>query len=92
MKALWLVPLLIFLSLSGCSNEPAPPQSLTELPPLTLEQWKVLPVEEKYDAGTFERLREADRNLRSDRAWQKFMKDVVIPERKNDIPGIPGQS
>lgn len=75
----------------GCERvEPLPPALPTPLPPLTVEEWKGLPIEEKYDDATFERLRDADKKLRTDRGWQKFMVDVVIPERKIDIPGVPG--
>ena len=73
----------------GCMGQvtpaPQPP------PPLTVEQWKSLPVEEKYDDATFQRLRQADPSLGSERNWQKFQREVMVPERKRDIPGIPGQ-
>lgn len=93
MKPLRLLILLITVTAIGCgSTELPPPQTPATLPPLTLEQWKTLPVEEKYDEGTFDRLRDADPSLKAHRAWQKFMKEVVVPERMIDIPGIPGQS
>ena len=92
MKPHRLLTLLITVAALGCGNEATPPLPMPELPTLTVEQWKALPVEEKYDEATFERLREADKSIRSDRAWQKFMKDVIVPERKIDIPGIPGQT
>lgn len=92
MKPLQLLILLLVGTALGCGRaDPTPPQPPPTLPPLTLEQWKTLPVEEKYDEGTFDRLREADPSLRAHRAWQKFMKEVVVPERMIDIPGIPGQ-
>jgi hypothetical protein len=92
MKPLRLLILVIFLTTIGCAPaEPTPPQPMPTLPPLTVEAWKTLPVEEKYDEGTFDRLREADPSLRNHRAWNKFMKEVVVPERMLDIPGIPGQ-
>ena len=82
---------LAMAAILGCRDETAEPAAPATLPTLSIEEWKKLPVEEKYDGGTFERLRDADKSLRPDRAWQKFMKEVVIPERKIDIPGIPGQ-
>ena len=91
MRAAGIVILLTTLSVMGCGGSRLPPQPPTELPQLTIEEWKTLPIEEKYDAATFERLREADESLSSDRAWNKFMMEVIIPERKIDIPGVPGQ-
>ncbi len=91
MKVQRLLTLLITVAAVGCGNENTPPLPMPKLPPLTVQQWKSLPVEEKYDESTFERLREADKSIRSDRAWQRFMKVVVVPERIIDIPGIPGQ-
>lgn len=82
---------MILCAAVGCGNNIEPRQTPLVLPPLTIEAWKTLPVEEKYDEGTFDRLREADEKLRSDRGWEKFMTEVVIPERKKDIPGVPGQ-
>ncbi len=93
MKPLRLLILLITVTTIGCgSTELPPPQSPAMLPLLTMEQWKTLPAEEKYDEGTLDRLRDADPSLKAHRAWQKFMKEVVLPERMLDIPGIPGQS
>jgi hypothetical protein len=92
LRLIQLSMLLIAVVLGCGRGEPHPPQPPAVLPPLTVAEWKSLPLEEKYDDATFERLREADKSLRSDRAWQKFMKDVVVPERKMDIPGVPGNS
>lgn len=57
---------------------------------LTLEEWKKLPIPEKYDEGTFDRLRMQDPKLQDDRAWHDYMAREIIPERKKDIPGTPG--
>ena len=95
MTLIVLVGLLAIANGMGCgsstSNSVQPIQDSAELPLLTLEQWKSLPVEEKYDLATLDRLRQADKSLRPDRAWQKFMKEIVLPERMKDIPGVPGQ-
>jgi hypothetical protein len=81
------VMMVLFAGGCGSTQVQAPP----ETGPLTVETWKVLPASEKYDESSFQRLRESDPKLKPDRAWTKFMKDVVIPERKIDIPGLPGQ-
>ncbi|MEZ6090075.1 MAG: hypothetical protein R3C05_19015 [Pirellulaceae bacterium] len=75
----------------GCGDEPTPGPFLGPLPPLTVEQWRQLPVQEKYDESTFDRLREQDSNLQSERVWDKFMKEVVVPERTKDGIPAPGQ-
>ncbi|WP_166831673.1 hypothetical protein [Thalassoroseus pseudoceratinae] len=73
----------------GCGGE-AVEQTDGPPPPLTIEAWKELPIQEKYDGATFERLKDADPKLKSERAWHKFMREVVIPERNIDIPQTPG--
>jgi hypothetical protein len=82
---------LLFLCLCVGCDDSSPPTLPSPLPPLTVEEWKTLPVEEKYDEGTFDRLREQDPKLKGDREWARFMKEVVVLERKIDIPGVPGQ-
>ena len=51
-----------------------------------MTEWKQLPVEEKYQPESFERLKLNDPELRSDRAWHQFMLKLVVPEHKKDIP------
>ncbi len=85
------LPLLIVSLGVGCGAASPPPTQPSTLPPLTMETWKSMPIEDKYDQGTFDRLREQDPKLKSDREWARFMKEVIVPERKIDIPGIPGQ-
>jgi hypothetical protein len=70
----------------GCGGE----EPVADPPtPLTVAQWKTLPPEEKYDPATFERLKDADPKLRSPAGWEKFMVEVVVPERTRDIPSKP---
>lgn len=92
MRSFWLFNCLMLCAAMGCGGEIEPRTTPLVLPPLSVEEWKTLPIEEKYDQGTFDRLREADEKLRPDRAWEKFMTEVVIPERQKDIPSVPGQS
>lgn len=49
----------------------------------------MLPIEEKYDAATFERLKDATPDPESPKAWDRFMREVIVPERKRDIPQTP---
>lgn len=81
----WLTCLLL-ISLLACSEE----KQKVSLPPeptaLTVEQWRELHVNEKYDEATLDRLRMEEKSLKSGRAWKKFMEEVVMPEMKKDIP------
>lgn len=75
----------------GCGTS-VPEQVPVELPaptPLSVTQWKELPVAEKYDPTTFERLKLNDPKLQRKPAWDKFMEEVVVPERKKDVPTSP---
>jgi hypothetical protein len=76
----------------GCGSPAAPPPPPSAPEPLTVEEWRDLEISEKYDEGTFERLKLTNPKLKSEREWDLFMKKVVIPERKIDMPGnIPGR-
>lgn len=82
---------ILIVVVVGCgSPKPPPPPAAPQ--PLTVEEWRDLEISEKYDEGTFERLKLNDPKLKSEEEWNKFMRRVVIPERKADMPGnIPGR-
>ncbi|MEX0793799.1 MAG: hypothetical protein WD045_11730 [Pirellulaceae bacterium] len=83
LKVLLLTAIVI---MGGCGpgreESKLPPDSV----PLTLEIWETLPGHEKYDGMTMERLRDSDPSLKSDAAWKKFMREVVAPQMKKDVP------
>jgi hypothetical protein len=68
--------------LSGCGSSPAPTASPEQ--PLTIEEWKKLPVAQKYDVTTFERLKSGNPKLQDEREWNKFSREVMTPAKKND--------
>lgn len=80
--------LCLILALAvGCGG--APERTIVEASaptPLSVEEWKTLPVQEKYDPATFERIPLADPKLKSPAAWTKFETDVIQPEFKKDHP------
>ncbi len=70
----------------GCSS---PKNEIIEIQPptaLTITDWATLPVEEKYAPETFERLKIGDPKLNDEENWDKFMREVIVPARKIDIP------
>ncbi len=92
MKAVRILWLALVLAGVGCgTSETKPDPNAANKGPLTVEKWKELPVAVKYDAGSFERLKQGNKELKTRTGWDKFMKDTVIPERKKDIPGTPGR-
>jgi hypothetical protein len=79
----WLLGLLV--AGVGCGKTdpvPAPEDS-----PLTVEQWKVLPVQLKYEVETFERLKQGNPKLQEPKEWEKFTREVLLPAKKKDLPG-----
>lgn len=74
------------LAIAGCgSSAPAPAGADV---PLTVEQWKVLPAQAKYEIDTLERLKLGDPKLQDQRAWDKFAREVLLPAKKKDRPDL----
>lgn len=88
-KVIRTLAFVMVLGVLGCDSGPETKPLPAPPGPLTLQEWKALPVQEKYDGATFDRLRKSDPKLRSDQAWDRFFRAVVIPERKKDLPA-PG--
>jgi hypothetical protein len=79
--------LAVLMAAAGCGkSDPAP---TAEEAPLTVEQWKELPVAEKYEPATFERLKAGDPKLADDRGWAKFTRETLLPAKKKDQPANP---
>lgn len=77
-----LVFLVGVLTLVGCGR-PAP-----AMPgPLTVDEWKTLPVADKYTAETFERLKAGQPVLETPEGWKAFERTTLIQARKKDFPG-----
>ena len=81
MKYCTIVMILTFFAL-GCGR--SKPSVLIDESPLTIEQWKELSVEIKYEPSTFERLKLGEPKLQNDREWEKFTRNTLIPARKRD--------
>lgn len=77
------VILVIAACLTGCGSQPA---SAPAEGPLTLEQWKALPPEAKYEIDTLERLKQGNPKLQDQREWDRFTRDVLLPAKKKDQP------
>ncbi|MCA9007127.1 MAG: hypothetical protein KDA70_17765 [Planctomycetaceae bacterium] len=81
--------------LTGCGSsdsgiEIGKPSVLVEQPPLSLEEWKAMTdFTEKYDGATLERLRAGNSDLKSEKAWAQFEKEVIGPSLVKDKPIQP---
>lgn len=80
---------MLSLMIVGCGGNGS--AATEEAGPLTLERWRTLPPEVKYDEATFEELRARDPKLQTSAGWDEFMRTTVIPERERDIPVKPGE-
>lgn len=74
------------LLLVGCGSGEPKEVVFDQNLPLSVQQWKTLDVGVKYELETLERLRQSDPKLKSERSWARFMKKVVVPQRRTDIP------
>ncbi len=75
--------LLLLMVVGGCGRRLPPPPS----EPLTVEEWKEMPVETKYEIPTLERLKAGEPKLQDDREWARFASKVLVPARKKDLSG-----
>ncbi|MDY3554367.1 hypothetical protein GobsT_23630 [Gemmata obscuriglobus] len=66
---------------AGCGGPPAP---APEEAPLTVEQWKALPAQKKYEVETLERVKHGSPKFQDQQAWDKFIREVMVPARKKD--------
>ncbi len=66
----------------GCNASTTPTPD--EQQPLTVEEWKNMPTEAKYQGATFERLKLGEPKLQDDRGWDKFQREVLLPARKKE--------
>lgn len=78
--------ILLAAPLSGCGSQRTAETPAAAEGPVSVEQWRELPVEEKYQPETLERLRASDPELEDERAWSRMMRDVVVPARMQDLP------
>lgn len=78
--------ILLVLIAAGCGGS----KTTSTVPiegPLSVEQWKQMDdMTLKYDPVTFDRLKKGDPKLEDEKAWDAFMRTVVFPQRKIDIP------
>lgn len=85
MKPKVVLALLVIVGLAGCGDLPDAHLASNDQP-MNVEMWKVLDVATKYAPETLERLKRSDPKFENERNWIVFMRNVVVPERRKDIP------
>jgi hypothetical protein len=86
-KAIRPAGLLVWLVLggfAGCGPSSSPPSP--EEASLSVEQWKAMPPDQKYQIETFERLKAGNPKFRNQNEWDKFTREVILPAKKKDFP------
>jgi len=81
----WLYAIMMLVSVVGCGGKSDAAKTVASSP-LTVAEWKALPVEEKYQSETIERLKKADPNLETPEGWDAFNRATLQPERRKDFP------
>jgi hypothetical protein len=82
MKLAIALLLLAAVGLAGCGGRPVGPSSA----PLSVAEWKAMPVGQKYTADTLERLKAGDPKLGTPEGWEAFSRTTLREARKNDFP------
>lgn len=85
MKHYMISTILVTLFFVGCGKGE---QELGPVIPeaLTVDTWKGLESAVKYDGATLDRLRESNPEFAKEKDWDKFMREVFVPERNKDLP------
>ena len=76
-----LVGALVIGAAMGCGGGGVEVKPLT---PLSFEEWKQLPVDQKYETFNLDRLRLSDPSLATDEAWDAFVQKNILPMRRRD--------
>lgn len=92
-RVLCLIIILIPILSTGCGGssganiEVGVPADIPPPAPLAVDEWKAMTdLNQKYEISTLERLRASDPSLESEKAWEKFMREVVGPQMKKEKP------
>lgn len=82
-----LVMMVLVFGLVGCGVKSD--SAKTPPTPLTVAEWKLLPVEQKYEPDAIERLKQGDPALETPEGWDAFNRATLLPSRKKDFPNGP---
>lgn len=69
------------LGLAGCGGKSANPPA-----PLSIAEWKTMPVDQKYTSEALERLKEGEPQLQTAEGWEAFSRTTLAENRKKDFP------
>jgi hypothetical protein len=69
------------LGLAGCGGKPAGPPA-----PLSITEWRAMPVDQKYTSEALERLKEGEPKLQTAEGWEAFSRTTLAENRKKDFP------
>jgi hypothetical protein len=69
------------LAAAGCGAKPVGPPA-----PMSIAEWKTLPVDQKYTAEALERLKQGEPNLQTAEGWEAFSRTTLAEARKKDFP------
>jgi len=76
---------VVCLCAAGCGRKTA--DFAVSLNPLSVNEWKAMPVEQKYEIESFERLKLGNPRLQRQQEWDQFSRTVIVPSRQRDLPG-----
>jgi len=75
---------LVFVVATGCSGN-VPPPPVSDSGPLTVEEWRQINPNERYDAIYIERLRQSDPKLRTKKGWREFVNTEAERNKKMEM-------
>ena len=89
-RCISLCVILNLVVLTGCGSsdsevEIGKPSELAAPESLSLSEWKTISdLTLKYDSSTLEQLRASDPALKTNKAWDKFLNEVILPQMVKD--------
>lgn len=86
MKKIIFLLIAPLLFTTGCTGDSSVESASTaDRSPITVEQWKLLPNDQKFDPATYDRLKAKDPSLKKEDNWEELMNEVIAPALKENV-------
>ncbi len=83
MRKIATILVVVMMGLVGCSRNASDEKIST---PLTVDDWRIMPAEDKFTHQAMERLKLGDTKFQDDAEWDRFAQSVFFPAQRKEMP------